>query len=591
MTWRRRAPALASVLLLGALLAQVGAFIVSQSNTFDEAAVIGAGFSYIKTGRLELETKVHPPLFKYLLGLAVSLASPDFHEDSEALERDLPYRFGHEFLFANSVSPETLLSLARLPSLLLSLALAVCLASWAARWFGPWGGVLSLAAYVFEPNILAHSGLANMDLALTAFLFLAYYFLILHLEEPRPWRLAASGLLAGCALSTKIPGLIFFAWSAGAALLLGGRLGRALKINASLLALAAFVLVLSYQVRYVPKLCGLLTQMVPAMFVPHPTEQHYNFFHGTVKLGGWRHYYLTALAIKTTLPFLALVLLGVRMLTRKELLVLGLPALSYIAVCTAASKQNGLRYILPAFPFLCLAAGALVRSRGRSWALAAALLVGWSAVETTRLAPNYLVYFNQLVGGPAQGYRWLVDSNLDWGQDLRLLGDFLRRQENPETIVACLGNGDLDHYLGTHQDLLSWSWSQDAAAPPPPRHLNSAAPAREWLIVSASFLQGFGLNDPEAFAWLRTRRPLAQPGHSSFVFDISSDALSHFNVGKLYQRNRHYEAARRQFERAAALAPEVEHPWLALADVHRALGQEPRAAAALARAAKLKRLR
>ena len=58
--------------------------------------------------------------------------------------------------------------------------------------------------------------------------------------------------------------------------------------------------------RYLPRLLGLLGQMAPAIFVEHPTEQHYNFLHGALKVGGWSHYYLTALAVKTSIPFLAM---------------------------------------------------------------------------------------------------------------------------------------------------------------------------------------------------------------------------------------------------------------------------------------------
>jgi tetratricopeptide (TPR) repeat protein len=578
------APGLLTGLLLSILLAQVGVFIVSHSNTFDEPAVTGAGFSYVKTGRLELETHVHPPLLKYLFGLSVSLARPDFNAQSPALKEDRPYQFGHEFLYKNSVNPETLLSLARLPSLLLSLAAAICLSLWAKRWFGPWGGVLALAVYVFEPNILAHSGLANMDLALTAFLFLAYFFLVRYLEEPRLWRLIASGVLAGCAMSTKLPGLFFFAWSSSLILLMGGRLGRAIKINAVLFLAAACVLLLCYQVRYIPALLGLLKQMLPAMFVDHPTEQHYNFLHGALKRGGWPQYYLVALAVKTSLPFLALAALGFAGLSKKERIILGLPALSYFLICTTASKQNGLRYILPAFPFLCLAAGSLARRRGRSWLLGLCLLIGWSAVEAMRLAPNYLAYFNQLAGGPRNGYRWMVDSNLDWGQDFPRIQELLRRAGRPETIIATLGNGDRDYFFGPHQDLLAWS-----QGPGEPSHINSADPRREWLIVSASFLQGFGLNDPQAFSWLRSMTPLAQPGYSTFVYDVTSDGLSQFNIGKLYLRNRQYEAARRQFERAAALSPGQPQPFQALGDLYRAQGQERKAAAAYASALKRSR--
>ncbi len=587
MTRYARAPSIISGVLFALLAAQVGAFIVSNSNTFDETAVIGAGYSYVRTGRIALETKVHPPLMKYLFGLFVSLSSPSFDDSSPALERNQPYAFGYDFVFHNRVKPEVILGLARLPSLLLSLALAACLWFWARRWFGAWGGVLALAAYAFEPNILAHSGLANMDLGLSAFLFMAYFLLVRYFETPRPWRLLLSGALAGCAIASKIPGLFFFAWSAPLAWLRKQELASAIKINLALSWVALGVLLTLYQFRFAPKLGGLLGQMLPAIFVRnHPTELYHNFLLGQTRVGGWWYYYLVALAVKTSLPFLALVGLGfTKGLKKEERLIVGFPALSYILICSFASKQNGLRYILPAFPFLCLSVGSLARLRSAKILLAVSGLLLWSALETLSIAPHYLGYFNELAGGPANGYKVLVDSNLDWGQDYPQIADLLRKNGDPETIVACLGNGDRDYYLGPHQDLMAWE--PEAPNPALYQHVNSAAPRSEWLIVSASFLQGFGLSDPQLFAWLRGRRPLAQPGYSSFVYDISSDGLSQFNIGKIYQRSGHPALALRQFERASSLEPNKPFPWLALGDVYESLGQKKKAASAYQRSLSL----
>lgn len=583
-----KAPDFAAVALLLALAAQVGAFILVSSNTNDELPVIGAGYAYVKTGRIELETKVHPPLMKYLFGLSLLAAAPDFHADSPALHGNYPYMFGYDFLYRNSVKPEVILAWARLPSLLLSLALAACLCVWARSWFGPWGGALALAVYVFEPNILAHSGIAYMDLGLTAFLFAAYFALLRYLEEPSPGLLALAGVLAGCAVSAKLPGIFFFVWSAGLALLIRRRFVPALRTNLALFAAAALVLAGLYQVRYLSQYLGILAQMAPRIFVPgQPAERHFNFLLGATKQGGWPYYYLVALAVKTTLPFLLLSALGFwKGLNKKERQIVGLPVASYLVICSLASKQMGIRYILPIFPFLCLAAAGLARLKSRGWRVAAWSLALWAAAETLAVAPNYLAYFNELAGGPSGGYRVLVDSNLDWGQDLPRLGALRRENGNPEIITAVQGDGDLDYYLGPHQDLFS-GWTT-AVVPDLYAHANSTAPAREWLIVGASALQGFGMRDPDAFAWLRGRPPLAQPGGGAFVYDVTYDPTSHFNVGLIYRRDGRAALAAREFERSAALAATEPMPALLAGDERRALGDERSAlidyAAALARA-------
>jgi tetratricopeptide (TPR) repeat protein len=245
---------------------------------------------------------------------------------------------------------------------------------------------------------------------------------------------------------------------------------------------------------------------------------------------------------------------------------LAVPIISFLLICSLAPKQNGLRYILPIFPFLCLAGGAWVRAKYRYARIGVIALLAWMVLEAVSICPNDLAYFNELVGGPKNGYQWLVDSNLDWGQDFARLGNFLRREQNPETIIACLGTGDRDYYFGPHQDLLAWSDTRDDYF----HHLNSSAPKREFLIVSASFLQGFGLSDPSIFFWLHSLKPLAQPGYSTFVFDVTADPLSQFNIGKIYMRTGRFDFAVRQFQRAVDLAPDNPFPLLALGDAYAA---------------------
>src|SRR5271169_5337856 len=106
------------VLLLLALAFQTGSFIVLHSNTVDEMAYIGSGASYLHTGRLDIDIFEHPPLMKYLIGAALLPVSGSFPSYSEAPALG-SYLFGHKFIYQNpSAPPETVVALARLPSLL-----------------------------------------------------------------------------------------------------------------------------------------------------------------------------------------------------------------------------------------------------------------------------------------------------------------------------------------------------------------------------------------------------------------------------------------------------------------------------------------
>lgn len=151
---------------------------------------------------------------------------------------------------------------------------------------------------------------------------------------------------------------------------------------------------------------------------------------------GWWYYYLYALGVKTPLGTLALLGTASWMAWRRPTARSTAPILFLAAVPIATMSfltdiNLGLRYVLPALPFLYLFAGTAV-ALGRPrwcWMLAAASLA-WNGASLVRIHPHELEYFNEAVGGPSYGRFHLIDSNLDWGQGLRGLGRWL--ENNPE---------------------------------------------------------------------------------------------------------------------------------------------------------------
>jgi hypothetical protein len=85
------------------------------------------------------------------------------------------------------------------------------------------------------------------------------------------------------------------------------------------------------------------------------------------------------------------------------------------------------------------------------WAVVFGLLLAWHAVEALRIAPDFLAYFNELAGGPARGYQHLVDSSLDWGQDLPPLKQWLDHEGlqgpgHPPVYLSYFGNARPAYY-------------------------------------------------------------------------------------------------------------------------------------------------
>ncbi|GAB4319637.1 MAG: hypothetical protein Kow0059_13740 [Candidatus Sumerlaeia bacterium] len=235
--------------------------------------------------------------------------------------------------------------------------------------------------------------------------------------------------------------------------------------------LASLPLIRSLPVPLAPEyLRGLEAAML------HNVTGHYAYFHGRNNLFGFRGRYFPALfAFKTPLPVLILLGLslilgavGLRQVDRLDAFLL-IPALLYFSYFTFAITVNiGHRHLLPIYPLLFVLAARVLqkktaegvpapsRSTGRAARTAppppdwfpverrniftfrtvfVVSLIGWLATDTLRVFPHHLSYFNQLIGGPNNGWRWFNDSNVDWGQDNWFVEQWQRRHPEQRLII------------------------------------------------------------------------------------------------------------------------------------------------------------
>ena len=171
---------------------------------------------------------------------------------------------------------------------------------------------------------------------------------------------------------------------------------------------------------------------------------------------GWRSYFPIAFLIKTPVPTQLLILAGLvalvlrRTRLRDAILLAGVSTfiVVYAGYVIQGTVNIGHRHLLPLYPPLLALAGASARwltTRVGRGLIGVAL--AWLAVAHVRIHPHYLAYFNELVGGPANGYRYLADSNLDWGQDLLRLADYARKQPAEPIKLAYFGSAVPTHYL------------------------------------------------------------------------------------------------------------------------------------------------
>ena len=186
------------------------------------------------------------------------------------------------------------------------------------------------------------------------------------------------------------------------------------------------------------------------------------FLNGQFSITGWRWFFPYTVLVKTPLPVFGALLLALIALRRRpsyETIPLWILFGFYWAAAIANPLNIGHRHVLTTYPpffILCGAAAYWMEAPRRDpsskvgipfagwivWGLTAVL-----AMETAVCFPNYLAYFNILAGGPANGYRHLVDSSLDWGQDLPNVKRYIEAHHvSGPTYISYFGTASLDYY-------------------------------------------------------------------------------------------------------------------------------------------------
>ncbi|MDX2031647.1 MAG: hypothetical protein SF339_13310 [Blastocatellia bacterium] len=491
--------------------------------------------------------------------------------------------FGAKFLYEWNDADRTVFW-ARAPIILLSIGLAGLVGWWAWSLYGWRAGCLALGLYLTTPDLLAHSQLVTTDLGVTCFFFLAVFGFWRALHSLTPGNLVMACVGTGCLLAAKFSGPLIFPIFAALAVIfaysdekadpamLRARLGEIGTFRSKLLLAGALMAACALTGLLVIWACyrfrhrispdaavsgtidwmrywakdGLVNNLMQAFqewrLLPEgyvlgffdafeSLERRPAFLLGEISETGWWYYFPVSFLIKTPLPLIALIVAGGVAIRRfgaglvNELALLT-PAAIYLAVAMAGNINIGNRHILPIYPFLIVAASKIARvfepGRAKWMAAACGLLLAWNAVEIARVYPHDLAYFNQIAGGPAGGYRWLVDSNLDWGQDLKELARYRREHPEEPFYLAYFGTASPEYY-GIRAKHLP-SVNIEAFRNPGGFARFSDVQSGAIVAVSATSLQCVLLNDQRAkgverfMAGLRELTPIARIGHSIFVF-------------------------------------------------------------------------
>ena len=525
---KRMRPALPLLIILVFVWAQLAA-IPCEAPTVDEQAHLTRGLVWLRTGDLRLYIG-HPPLINALAALPLL---PDARIRLPFEEPAWQARDWIEFpisIFWKSRNPAlTMFAAGRIMIVLLGALLLAVVCRLGTDVGGPWLGLAAMGLAALDPNLRAHARLVTTDVGAALTLTLTVWLWRRWRLHPRPALTVAVGLALGLAIASKYTAALFVL-PLVLAVLFAWRLNpRTLTRTAGALATAGLTTWALYGFELRP-MFGLPFPVPLATYWEEfvwtsATLRFPSYLLGSVSRQGSFAYFPVALLAKTPLPLLGLAVAGLAVWLRRgwrSEVVLWLPPLAFLAVAVMARVNIGYRHLLPILPLLYLAgAWALGRlwSRASAGRWAAGGLLAWLALNTLLIYPRDLTFFNEAVGGPDNGWRVLVDSNLDWGQDLDELAAFVREREIGSIYVSYFGSVPIGSFPVAEYPI--------PARPLPPRPApgwQQLFPAPGWYAISVTHLMGVAsLTDPDTFAFFRHRRPEAVLGRTIYVYRVPAE--------------------------------------------------------------------
>lgn len=536
-----------------------------ESVTIDEFRHLSTGVYYWQSGDLSFDDAT-PPLWKMAMSLPAHLAGAErvrFRQLPEGTDGWEPWLVATDFMRDNASAYTGYLQSARMVNILAATICIVFLYLRCRKFFGPAAALFGTAFLAFSPTFLAHSHYATTDIIATLTMMGVVFLLLDYLKLPTPGRLAGAVWLFSLSLLCKFTALLVAPLLLLVPFLVAvERAGRPAGIRKDISAsffywlnsmlLISVIILLTVNLFYGFKgtgttfgqmhlksraLTALGQSAAGAIPVPLPrafvegfdrqkADSDYSEFPAFLmnrwSADGFRIYYLAAFGMKESLPFLILLAAAMFSLVwqrgqpfrAKEMLLLCYLPLIIFLVLSCLNRLNiGVRYLLPAYPFFCILIARLYRSGGelRGTCLMLPLLFVLHSVSVFRIAPHYTSYFNELSGGAASGYHYLIDSNIDWGQDLLSLKKYMSEHHIEKVQLAYFGHG-LPEFYGINYEPLA------------------SAPHSGYVAISVTLLQGNPylltyieppqLVDLGHFGFMRNLQPVGRAGYSILIYQI-----------------------------------------------------------------------
>jgi len=571
------------VALLSVFLFQSIVTLKETNLTFDEPFWITYGYYMVKHADTSIYL-LHPPL-SYIVGgfplLFQDIKLPYSYEKCDGLGW---YQCPHDMVFESGNDPEKMGFYVKMPFLLVSLLLGLLIYFFAKELYGTKAALFSLTLYSFSPSILAYNTMMLTDVFVTFFILASVYSLwrlLVHGYTKK--RLVLTGILVGLAISSKFTALLIFPLIMLVYLAKIFTDKKDKKKNIKIFSMQfVLIVVISFITlhatyffsfdtldntmpqRYVERMDGFIDQSFEkgskeyevAYFLTHDlkipmpefisgiggqfaiesSKLKTGYLNGEIYQGGKWYYFPEVLLIKTPIPLIIFFLMALFFTMKKhkrrpinEVIIL-LPILCFMGAFIINDFNLGLRHILPIIPFIFLYSSKITELKlknslhNKIFKLFIGTLLLWYIISSLMIMPNYLAYFNEFIGGPENGHKYLLSSNLDQGQDLKKLSRYIRENDIGKIKLSYHGMFDPSYY-GISYEALPMAhyipWSPDFTPKPDENYKEDCSEQQGIIAISVTNLHNVHLINKSCFNWLNGYEPVERIGYTIYVYNIT----------------------------------------------------------------------
>ena len=535
----------------------------SESVTVDEFNHFPSGIYNLTTSDWRMDHD-SPPLIKCFSALSFLMTHPqiDFKSFDQSPN---PWTLGYSFMFLNKGRYQSIFQTGRCMVILLGSLLGWLIYLWAKELYGDPGALFALFLYICNPNILAHSSLTTIDIGASGLILFSIYCFWKYLREGRARSIILAGIALGLAQLGKFTALFLYPAFAMIIMLdifMGSDQERHINVRRPpikyikdfciIILISLFIINAGYlfsgsfkplsEYHFSSSLFNSISSFLwrgftlplPYDYLTGLDEQlsisaggnpfYVSYLMGEHSLHGWWYYYIVAVLVKNPLSLLIILVLAVAAWMSSKAkrpdkltsLCIWVPIISYFIYFSFFTHiPIGIRYLLPVFPLLFLACGFLFNEfafEKKSMKAIMTVLVTSYLFTAAYVFPDYLSYFNMASGGSQNGYRWLIDSNLDWGQNLPGLKKYMDKNHIHKIKLGYFGRVDPGIY-GIDYSLAEKEPQEGIYA----ISINFLVGRPYYLLREEG--QGLLYADLNYFEKYRTLTPTAVIGNTIYIFD------------------------------------------------------------------------